>query len=394
VDKLPVVVSADHLLDKCGSEYQKVFGVVEFTYGGGNRTVRTYEDATMLEDQSHFRPEEFLILRDINRFEPFFRFVVNHLRGLTKLALIVDHEDYFHNDSLPRLLDSLPSKDSIKVLFISRTLRDGLPDPVPAGLRPVSKFLLIKQSLYSSILSLSSLEQLYFFPQEYPRIVISNRSPDKDHGGQFVNSILPRLTVFHFNSHINFGDEGIYENELYLEQVEGPFVSACSKLAVCYQFDAKVYPKLRELHCKCEEIIENVVDFPNLTTLYLNEGTHRGRHNGLSLLNFSALKSLKTLRSHRYLNVSVTADLNRLPSVETVQLRSLNDDDLGREKPFNRTVKHLLIRFEWIVSSKDRQFYDSIAKKYFLAHETCRVIQLPGYEEEALRMLARFGRKN
>jgi len=384
VDKLPVFLTADY--SPAETEHynstiaDRVACLSEFTFGR-DRFVRILEDATILENQSHFRSEEFLILSSMNRFESFLQFVVKHLRGLTKLALIIDQEDYFGDDFVPRLLNSLTNKDSIKVLLVERTLRDaskfeenvhygyGLRNPV-----------VIQQPFYSSILSLSSLEELYFFPKRDPQIVIANLSPDNDYGGRFLNAILPQLSVFHVHSYVNCEPEIEGWKEVFNDPHS--FLHYARRLAVCYRFEAgSTYPKLRELACHCDKVIKNIKDLPNLTTLQINELIFSEK---LVDLNISALQNLQSLRFVAALETASLINLNRLPRLESLECY-LNDmmkpnEILSGEFQPNWTIKRLLMtifrfrrsdyNFNWPVFTITHQ------RIFFPALETLQFVEI------------------
>jgi len=363
VDKLSVFLSALQCSKHSRYDSINIIGDVrKFTFGPENgRYVRVWEKDTMLAHQSHFRSEEFLILSDMNRFGTFLQFVVKHLRGITKLALIIDHRKYFNKKFVPCLLRRLPNKDFLKVLLVERTLRDS------CIFQEDSKFYwnrlkVIQQPFYSSILSLSSLEELYFFPKRDSQIVIANRPPNGDNGSKFVNTILPRLRVFHINSHFN--------NHLQ-----------AYPRAHTIRFEPRqIYTKLHELKFWCLEMIGNVADFPNMKTLHFYD------NGDLDELNISALQNLRSLRVHFRLNSFSENDLNtlnKLPNIEKLECLGISHRllDISAQFQPNWTIKHIVM---WLDPSDEANIeeYDNrldIAdyRTIFPALETLQYIKTP-----------------
>jgi len=206
--------------------------------------------------------------------------------------------------------------------------------------------------------------------------VIANRSPDNSFGGQFVNAILPRLSVFHINSCFDFKPEVVHPEE---ELPEDRFsIKFAKKQAECYYFNAEIYPKLRQLSCKCDKIISKVKDFPNLTTLRL----HRlALGSDLRSLNTSALHSLKFLRFIDVLRTDRMLYLNRLPSIEKLQCVPDSNLVANQSNP-NSTVKHLLFYTRRPVTSEMGYNRSTIQysdyRVHFTALETIDFVQVPG----------------
>lgn len=303
VDTLPVYLAALKTGNGDSEQYSDIARQISF---GRRHTafVEQLEDPTILSHQRHFRPEDFIVIPDIARFEVFVRFVRKNLPKITKLAVII-------NSSVQTSQVCKLYNDSLTVLFLEQTLLD------ESNCRPDTH---VDESFYSPILSLPSLEELYFFPKENSSLVIDDGLPARPFADEFFNTVVSRLTVFHLN-----------------------FQFTAWTVKYFFEFDAgRTYEKLRELKCQSELTIEHVEAFPNIRKLHFIGGRR-----DLNGLNTGALKSLQYLSVSRALEFDekLMDSLNRLPNL--VELCCEDIDQSGApvidQKLANKTIKRITL---------------------------------------------------
>jgi len=155
---------------------------------------RIIEDVTILENQSHFRHEDFTVLHHFDRLDGMKEFIRTYLAGnVTKLALLIDnHELWEEVDGIVSLFG-----EHLEVLFLEQTLRSGFihPNDNPQRVFVPYNRLYFPDSVYRTILSLPQLKELYFCPKRFNRAHWNYGRGDAE--WHFAVNILRKVQVLH-----------------------------------------------------------------------------------------------------------------------------------------------------------------------------------------------------
>jgi len=277
------------------------YNTVEQTFGQcSGRTIELFEDETILQNQNHFKQEDFLILFRAEKFQSMIDYITDRFPAITKLALIVDHRQYF--DNIHQILSLFPAK--LKVLLLERTFRDGCRvslrnyDRVPVAIGIEQNILQLPDTLYRSLIDQSSLEKLYFFPKRLTQIILNNKGENRyefpiEIIDDFLETMLCRLQTFHINS-FAMDDKFCYPfpcrrtEEYSIEELKCPFSMTFTQQELSFPRLKKFFYK----HCenprnfRNEQLMTNCIDparmmpFRNITELDF------GGHSGVSFLFF------------------------------------------------------------------------------------------------------------
>jgi len=259
VKALPVMLSS-HYSPECSASldyycerYASMKLKVTISSGVSQREFWDRPELYFFREQ-HFFPDDYLILFNSAKFSKFVAFITKYLSNVTRLALLIDHNDHLNNIS--SILNLYQKK--LKVLKLEKTFRSGMNfndnfvEDNSSIIVPERKFELSNE-FYDSLNNLEVLEALYFFTRaretlrlgdtprnEYGEYVADPASP----GHQCIDRLARRLKVLH----IMCDDYNQYQ---------------------CFRFKPEAYDSLEELACWCSEVLQRTnASFPRLERLF------------------------------------------------------------------------------------------------------------------------------
>jgi len=219
----------------------------------GTSGLNIIEDGTILQHQSHFRLEDFLIINSTDSLSKFLSFSRKYFPKITKLAIVFDHFEHYQSH-FSSILSSFPA---VKVLLIERTIQDSCRHldqsdileefPLYHSLQNPRNQLVLSEEFYDSILSLYNLEELFFFSKRQSVLTIGQLR--REYSRKFVMRMLKKLRVFHMNSRHCF--RHFFHISISVEEIPEEGFQQLEELG-CDDFhwllsDRHVFPSLKKL---------------------------------------------------------------------------------------------------------------------------------------------------
>lgn len=235
----------------------------KMTFGSGVSKWEMWEDKTIFQNQkAYFRRENYLILFDMAKFDKLVEFMSKYLPAVTKLSVLLDHDDHLEN--IPTVLNLY--RKQLKVLLLERTNRSGgtvsynsdksfRPREYESRYEREAQNLELSEKTFRSIDSLEVLEELYLFPkwkQDYPAF---DEDPNSV-GRLFVEGMLHKLRIMHLHVY-DYKPDGTlfsFQSDVY-ENLE----ELCFGSPLVFLQENPDYPQISD-----KEYLPKNVSFPRL----------------------------------------------------------------------------------------------------------------------------------